>query len=69
MKSKENRISLITLDLPYMPDIYVNPMSGTIESFANEEMKNHANALFEASGGRIGKKESEKRKNERLSSV
>lgn len=31
MKSKENRIGLITLDLPYEPDTRVNLMSGKIE--------------------------------------
>ena len=31
MKSKENRIGMETLDLPYMPDIKVNLMTGKIE--------------------------------------
>lgn len=38
-KNKEQRQGMITLDLPYQPDIFINPMNGVIESFINEEKR------------------------------
>lgn len=37
MKSTENKIGMVTLDLPYAPDIKVNLMTGKIEGKSEKE--------------------------------